>query len=55
MTGWFADFMNLPATYLKSGWFQISVTNLLVILLMLAIFALAIFLPFPKDKNRHHE
>ncbi len=55
MTGWFADFMNHPATYLKSGWFQISVTNLLVILLMLAIFALAIFLPFPKDKNRHHE
>ena len=55
MIGWFADFMNHPATYLKSGWFQISVTNLFVILLMLAIFALAIFLPFPKDKNRHHE
>lgn len=51
MTGWFADFMNHPATYLKSGWLQISVTNLLVILLMLAIFALAVFIPFPKDRE----
>jgi hypothetical protein len=30
MTGWIADFMNHPATYLKSGWVQISVTNLIV-------------------------
>lgn len=51
MTGWLADFMNHPATYLKSGWFQISVTNLLVILLMLVIFTLAIIIPFPKNKD----
>jgi hypothetical protein len=51
MTGWIADFMNHPATYLKSGWFQISVSNLLVILLMLAIFAIAILLPFPREKK----
>lgn len=55
MTGWFANFMNHPATYLKTGWLQISVTNLLVILLMLAIFALAVFIPFPKDKDGHHK
>lgn len=53
MTGWIADFMNHPATYLHSGWFQISVTNLLVILLMLAIFACAVLIPFPKDKDGH--
>jgi len=53
MTGWFADFMNHPATYLKSGWLQISVTNLFVILLMLIIFTLAVVIPFPKDKDGH--
>jgi hypothetical protein len=51
MTGWIADFMNHPATYLHSGWFQISITNLVVILLMIAVFALAIVIPFPKDKD----
>ncbi|MCX6428676.1 MAG: hypothetical protein NT152_03710 [Actinobacteria bacterium] len=53
MTGWFSNFMNHPATYIKSGWFQISVTNLLVILLMLAIFALAVLIPFPKDEHEN--
>ena len=47
MTGWFSDFMNHHATYLKWGWLQISVSNLLVIMLMFSIFALAIFVPFP--------
>jgi hypothetical protein len=47
MTGWFASFMNHPATYLKTGWLQISVTNLIVICLMLLIFFLAIIIPFP--------
>jgi hypothetical protein len=51
MTGWISEFMNHPATYLKTGWLQISVSNLLVILLMLTIFALAIYLPFPKDED----
>ena len=49
MTGWISDFMNHPATYLKSGWFQVSVTNLVVIVVMLIIFALAVLIPFPKD------
>jgi hypothetical protein len=52
MTGWIADFMNHPATYLKSGWVQISVTNLIVISLMLIIFTLAIIIPFPHGKKK---
>ena len=47
MSGWFSHFMNHPATYLKWGWVQISVTNLVVILLMFAIFLAAVFIPFP--------
>ena len=56
MTGWISEFMNHPATYLKIGWLQISVSNLLVILLMVATFALAVFLPFPKshDDTKEH-
>jgi E3 ubiquitin-protein ligase DOA10 len=53
MTGWISDFMNHRATYLKTGWLQISVSNLIVIVLMLIIFALAILVPFPKDKEGH--
>jgi hypothetical protein len=51
MTGWISGFMNHPATYLKSGWLQISVSNLIVIALMLAIFTLAVVAPFPGDKK----
>jgi hypothetical protein len=36
--------------YLHSGWFLISVANLVVIVAMIAVFALAIFLPFPRDR-----
>jgi len=55
MTGWISEFMNHPATYLKIGWLQISVSNLLVILLMLATFALAVYLPFPKGDDDSEE
>ena len=55
MTGWIADFMNHPATFLHSGWFQISITNLLVILLMITIFALSVLIPFPKEKDGHNK
>ena len=43
--------MNQHAVYIKWGWLQISVSNLIVILSMLAIFALALFLPFPQDEE----
>jgi hypothetical protein len=39
--------LNHPARYIHWGWFQISVANLIVILLMVAVFVLAILLPFP--------
>jgi hypothetical protein len=36
--------------YVHSGWFLISVANLVVIVAMIAVFALAIALPFPRDR-----
>ena len=38
--------------YLHSGWFLISDANLIVIVAMLIVFALAILLPFPRGRNR---
>jgi hypothetical protein len=38
--------------YVHSGWFLISVANLVVIALMLVVFVLAITLPFPHGKRR---
>lgn len=34
--------------YIHEGWFLISVANLTVILLMIAVFCLALLLPFPR-------
>jgi hypothetical protein len=46
--------LNGPGHYVHWGFIQISVANLVVILLMVAVFILAILLPFPrrKDPNR---
>jgi hypothetical protein len=41
-----------PGHYLHWGVIQISVGNLVVILAMLAIFALALLLPFPRGGGR---
>ncbi len=43
-----------PGHYVHWGFIQISVANLVVIVLMVAVFVLAILLPFPrrKDPNR---
>ena len=41
--------------YLHSGWFLISVANLAVIVAMIAVFALAIALPFPRDREQFDE
>lgn len=43
--------MNSPGLYLHWGVIQISAANLVVILLMLLVFAIAIFAPFPGDKR----
>ncbi|MBV8080960.1 MAG: hypothetical protein JO186_11375 [Actinobacteria bacterium] len=37
--------------YIHSGWFLISTANLVVIVAMLAVFALAIAAPFPRDRG----
>lgn len=37
--------------YIHVGWFLISVANLVVVLLMIAIFCLALVLPFPRGKG----
>jgi hypothetical protein len=39
--------MNAPAPYIHWGFILISLPNLVVILVMLLVFALAILLPFP--------
>jgi len=44
--------MDQPGSYLTWGFIQISVANLIVIGLMLLVFVLALFLPFPGRKHR---
>lgn len=38
--------------YIHVGWFQISVANLVVIVLMIVVFVLAIVLPFPREREK---
>jgi hypothetical protein len=40
--------LNTPAHYVHWHFFQMSVANVVVILLMIVIFVLAILLPFPR-------
>ncbi len=44
--------MNQPGYYIHWGVIQISLANLVVIALMLAVFALALFLPFPGRRHK---
>jgi hypothetical protein len=44
--------LNHPGRYLDWGVIQISVANLVVIGLMVLLFVLALFLPFPKGRDR---
>ncbi len=43
--------LNGSGRYIHWGFIQISVANLVVILLMIAVFVLAILLPFPRRKG----
>jgi len=43
--------LNGAPRYLHQGWFLISYANLAVILLMIAVFAIAIWLPFPHGEE----
>ncbi|MGD0167706.1 MAG: hypothetical protein ABSC51_10555 [Gaiellaceae bacterium] len=38
--------------YIHSGWFLISVANLVVIVLMVVVFVLAVVLPFPRERDK---
>lgn len=40
-----------PAHYLHWHFFQMSVANVVVIVLMIAVFVAAIFIPFPKRER----
>jgi hypothetical protein len=44
--------LNHPASYVHWHFFQMSVANLVVILLMIAVFALAIAVPFRGRRRR---
>ena len=44
--------LNHPGRYVHWGVIQISVANLVLILVMIAIFAAAILLPFPGNRRR---
>jgi hypothetical protein len=43
--------LNGRPRYLHSGWFLITVANLGVIFAMIGVFALAIAIPFPRDRD----
>jgi hypothetical protein len=42
--------LNHPAHYAHWHFFQMSVSNIVVIVLMLVVFAVAILAPFPTDR-----
>ena len=44
--------LNHPGHYLHWGFIQISVANLVLIILMVLIFVAALLLPFPKDRDK---
>ena len=43
--------LNHPAHYVHWHFFQMSVSNVIVIVVMLIVFVLAILLPFPRAKR----
>ena len=44
--------LNTPGSYISFGVISISVANFVVVLIMTALFLGALFLPFPKKKER---
>ena len=43
--------LNAPGHYLHWGVVQLSVANLVVVVIMLVLFGLALVLPFPKGRD----
>jgi hypothetical protein len=44
--------LNSPGYFVHWGFIQISLANLIVILLMIVVFVVALFAPFPGGRNR---
>jgi hypothetical protein len=44
--------LNSPGYYIHWGFVQISLANFIVILLMLVVFVVALFAPFPGGRKR---
>ena len=44
--------LNHPAHFVHWGFFQMSISNLIAIIVMLVVFAAAILLPFPGHRRR---
>jgi hypothetical protein len=44
--------LNSPGYYIHWGFVQISLANFIVILLMIAVFVVALLAPFPGGRNR---
>ena len=44
--------LNSPGYYIHWGFIQISLANFIVILLMIVVFVVALFAPFPGGRNR---
>jgi hypothetical protein len=44
--------LNHPGHYLHWGVIQLSLANFVVIVIMVVLFLLAIFVPFPKGRSR---
>jgi hypothetical protein len=52
LSGLLAVDLNSPGYYIRWGFIQISLANFLVILLMIVVFVVALFAPFPGGKDR---
>jgi hypothetical protein len=44
--------LDSPGYYIHWGFIQLSLANLIVILLMIVVFVVALFAPFPGGRNR---
>ena len=51
-SGLLAVDLNSPGYYIHWGFIQLSLANFIVILLMIVVFVVALFAPFPGGRNR---
>ncbi len=51
LNGLLALDLNSPGYYIHWGFIRISLANLIVIALMIVVFVVALFAPFPRGRN----